>query len=431
MIPSSVAPVAATVGRSNDWRRASTTWMASPAAIASLAAPTARMYWSRPRLVSTGASIAASLAAPGPPLRAAGPASSAADGRCGPLERLEDGRLGDAVAALEVRRLGVERRDRRERVGEVVEHDDEVGLDERRHRDADRIALRERHGRLERGDRVVREGPDRATGEAGHALDRQDPATRHERADRLQRVARRRRLGREVRVVRRDGHRAGLDVRLAVADLEEPARTDAQERVPTEALAALDRLEQVGRPAVVEAKQGPDRRLEVGRTGRAQQDRVGGTREALGLRQTERIGGGHPGEPLRIKNGLRLQGRKAEPSAVPPSFGVCRTHGSPGSRVHSLVGVVPARTNRRVSGSTLRRVLVPFTARSSRCGREYGRVVGEPSSGVAGIARGRRGNGFEAGTREHGQRRIAREARVGDGPLAQEERAAGARLDAT
>ena len=49
----------------------------------------------------------------------------------GPLERLEDRRLGDPVAALEVGRLGVERRDRRQRVGQVVEDEHEVGLDER------------------------------------------------------------------------------------------------------------------------------------------------------------------------------------------------------------------------------------------------------------------------------------------------------------
>ena len=53
-IPSSGAPVAGSAGRSNDWRRARTTWIASPAAIASLATSTARMYSSRPRLVSIG-----------------------------------------------------------------------------------------------------------------------------------------------------------------------------------------------------------------------------------------------------------------------------------------------------------------------------------------------------------------------------------------
>ena len=44
--------VAGPIGRSNDWRRARTTWIASPAAIASLATSTAWTYSSRPRLVS-------------------------------------------------------------------------------------------------------------------------------------------------------------------------------------------------------------------------------------------------------------------------------------------------------------------------------------------------------------------------------------------
>ena len=278
----------------------------------------------------------------------------------------------------------------------------------------------QRHARLERRDRVVGQRADGPAGEAGHALDRQDPAARHERADGRERVRGGGRLAGQARVVGRDGHGPGLDVGLAVADLEEPARTDAQERVPPEALAALHGFEEIGRAAVVEAEQGADRGLEVGRTGRPQQDRVGGTREALRLRQTERIGCGHPGEPLRIKNGQSSQGRKAEPSAVPPSFGVCRTHWIPGSRVHSLVVVIPARTNRRVSGSTPRRVLVPFTARSSRCGREYGRVAGDPSSGSARAPLPRHGD-LEASAGKHWQRRVAREAWVRPRPLAQDE----------
>ena len=47
-IPSSCLPVAGSAGRSNDWRRASTTWIASPAAIASFATSTAWTYSSRP-----------------------------------------------------------------------------------------------------------------------------------------------------------------------------------------------------------------------------------------------------------------------------------------------------------------------------------------------------------------------------------------------
>ena len=101
------------------------------------------MYSSRPRLVSDGrdrrgAGAGASVALA--PSRRGPPAISAALGRDGPLERVEDRRLGDPVAALEVGRVGVERGDRRQRVGQVVEDEDEVGLDERRHRDADRVA---------------------------------------------------------------------------------------------------------------------------------------------------------------------------------------------------------------------------------------------------------------------------------------------------
>ena len=51
-----------------------------------------------------------------------------------PLEGLEERPLGDPVALLEARRVGVERGDRRQRVGQVVEDEDEVGLDEARQR---------------------------------------------------------------------------------------------------------------------------------------------------------------------------------------------------------------------------------------------------------------------------------------------------------
>ena len=90
----------------------------------------------------------------------------------GPLERLEDRPLGDPVAAVEVRRLRVERRDRAQLVAEVVEHDHEVRLDEARQRGAHRVAVGQRHGRLERRDRVVAEGADRAAGEPRHPVDR-------------------------------------------------------------------------------------------------------------------------------------------------------------------------------------------------------------------------------------------------------------------
>ena len=77
-MPVSGAFVAGFSGRSNVWRRARTTWIASPAAIASFATSTARSYSSRPRLdldpvLGNGRAAAA-------PRGAAAPIS-AADGR--------------------------------------------------------------------------------------------------------------------------------------------------------------------------------------------------------------------------------------------------------------------------------------------------------------------------------------------------------------
>ena len=151
------------------------------------------MYSSRPRLVPARLARArwrrsrGSPAAPFAP-RAASPGHLGRGRPRGPLERLEDRLLGDPVATLEVGRVGVERGDGRQRVGQVVEDEDEVGLDEGRRRDADRVALGERDGRLEGRDRVVGERPDGAAGEARHALGRLDAAARDEGADGRQRV---------------------------------------------------------------------------------------------------------------------------------------------------------------------------------------------------------------------------------------------------
>ena len=71
----------------------------------------------------------------------------------------------------------------------------------------------------------------------------------------------------------------------AVADFEQAARESAHEGVAAEALAALDRLEQVGGRAIVEREEGADGCLEVGVTRGAQQDRVEVVGEALGLGQ--------------------------------------------------------------------------------------------------------------------------------------------------
>ena len=124
----------------------------------------------------------------------------------------------------------------------------------------------------------------------------------------------------QVRRVRRNRDGPGLDAGPAIADFEQAARANAQERVAAQALATLDRLEEVSRTAVVEAEEGADGRLEVGRARGAQQDRVGVGGVTLGLRQADRIGGAHR-VASRIRNDLIVPGRKVVPSAVPPSFG--------------------------------------------------------------------------------------------------------------
>ena len=187
-------------------------------------------------------------------------------------------------------------------MGQVVEHDHQVGLEERGRGRPDRVALRQRDGRLEDRHRVVGERPDAAAGEARHALGRGDAATRDELADRLERIGRRRGLDREVGVVGRDVERARLDAGEAVAHLEQAPRPGPEEGVAPEPLAAFDRLEEVRRAAVVQAQEGTDRRLEVGRPGRAQQDRVRVRREALGLGQAERLVGAHRVGASRIRN---------------------------------------------------------------------------------------------------------------------------------
>ena len=238
----------------------------------------------------------------------------------GPLQRLEDGRLGDPVAAFEVGRVGVERGDRRQRVGQVVEDEDQVGLDERRRRDADRVVVRERDGGLEGRHGVVGDGPDGAAGEPWHPVGRFDPAAADELADRVERIGRGVRLDRQVGGVGRDRDGSGLDPGATVADLEESARADAEEGVAAQPLAAFDRLEEVGRIAVVEAQEGTDRGLEVGRARGAQADRVRVAGEPFGLAQADWISGGHRWAS-RIRYDRSSPGRKVVPSAVPPSFG--------------------------------------------------------------------------------------------------------------
>ena len=289
----------------------------------------------------------------GPGCRSTGRAGQFDRGRtCRPLQRVEDRLLRDPVPALEIRDVRVQRRDRRQRMGQVIEHDDEVGLDECRHRDADRVTVREWHARLERADGVVGESADRATREAGHAFGGQDLATRDERADGCQWIGRRRRLGREVAVVGRHGDGPGLDVGEAIANLEESTRTDAQERVASQALAALDRLQQVRGAAIIEAQKGADGGLEVGRAGRAQQDRVGGARQALRLGQAERIGCGHSMDPWNSRTASRLRDER-------PNLPRCHPHSAYAALMDARApGPIPSSSSFRLAptaGSLVRR----------------------------------------------------------------------------
>ena len=82
-----------------------------------------------------------------------------------------------------------------------------------------------------------------------------------------------------------DANRPGAGNGLAVSHFEEAARQDAQEGIPAQALAALNRLEQVGGRTIVKRKEGADRCLEVRIARGAQQHRVVFGGETLGLRQ--------------------------------------------------------------------------------------------------------------------------------------------------
>ncbi len=228
-------------------------------------------------------------------------------------------------------------------------------------------------------------------------------------ADRVERVRRLRRVDRQIRRVLADRDGSRQRPRNAVADLEQPPRADAEEAVPPEPLAALDRFEEVGRGrSVVEPQERPDRGLEVGRPRGAQQERVGVGREALRLRQAERIGCRHvvaSARPVRAGNQERpfVQGRKVVPSAVPPSFGDAALRDRRAERIRRsalpcIAGALrrsllrdgdPSRFGPEAPGSIhrrrrsgfhqppdlsadARRVLVPFIARSSRCPRSLG-----------------------------------------------------------
>ena len=159
------------VGRSNDWRRARTTWIASPAAIASLATSTAWTYSSRPRLASATRRRAwppcrPSCRAPFAPRHASRPQTAGRSARAprrSPPPRSGSGPRGpgrpvwsDAIAdSVWVRWSKTRTRS--------VSMNAAVGV-------PTGSASGSRHGRLEDRDRVVGERPDGAAGEPRHAL---------------------------------------------------------------------------------------------------------------------------------------------------------------------------------------------------------------------------------------------------------------------
>ena len=219
-------------------------------------------------------------------------------GTAGPLERLPHRALRDPVALLDPGRLRVERGDRRERVREVVEDEDQVGLKECRERHPHRVGSRERHGGLERGHRVVPQGADRAADESWHALDRERAPEGHERAQGVERIRRRHRGHRERAIPARLLDRPRLHARAGIVHREDPAGAHPEEAVPTQALAALDRLEQVSRPAVVEAEERADGGLEVGIARGAEEDRVRARRQPAHLAEADRVRHRHRASPF-------------------------------------------------------------------------------------------------------------------------------------
>ena len=245
----------------------------------------------------------------------------------------------------------------------------------------------------------------------------------------------------------------------AVADLEQPARTDAQERIAAEPLAALDRLEEVGRTAVVEAEERADR---------ASRGRPGAWRAGGSCRRWRRsrlacarlIGSAvliarpresettlssrdersclprcHPHSAMpHLRD--RRPGRWTWRSALPCIAGALRRSllagaaacgrrvRSGGSRVHSLPSSLrfPPATGslcRRSTGT--RPVHSPLFVMSREDGRpRRGRQALGRTPARSGL------DGLEADAVQDRQVRVAREAGIGRGALAQpEDRAAG------
>ena len=233
--------------------------------------------------------------------------------------------------------------DRADRVGQVVEDEDEVRLDEARRRDADRVGVGQRDGRLEDRHRVVGEGADGAAGEARHALEREHPAPADERAQRGQRIGGRKPLDRQVGSIGVDAQRPGLDRRHPVADLEQAARPDAEEAVAARAARrprptrggrpgrrrraagtprSASRGRRRGSPAGGSCRRSPARRLR-----RGQAERIGCRHRSVRLRRRC----GDPGPARRIKNDLRPRDERSCLPRCHPHSAICRTHLTDGS----------------------------------------------------------------------------------------------------
>ena len=178
-----------------------------------------------------------------------------------------------------------------------------------------------------------------------------------------QRIGDRERLDRQVRVVDRNLDRPGLDAGLAAADFEQSPRADAEERVSTEPLAALDRLEQVRRPAVVEPQEGADRGLEVGRARGAQQDRVRVGGQTLRLRQADRVGCRHRDWPRESRTTVRPRDERSCLPRCHPHSAMPHSRDRRAGRLRDDRSALPC-----IAGALRRSLLAPAT----RCRFAFG-----------------------------------------------------------
>ena len=217
----------------------------------------------------------------------------------GPFQRLEDRRLGDPIATFEVRRLGVQGGDRRQRVGEMVEHEHQIGLDEGGHGDPDGIALGQRHAWLERRHRVVASAPtappvNRGMPSAGRTR-RRGTKSGSRRAGPRPAASRPadRRIG-------RDRDRPRLDPGQPVAHVEQaPRPTPGTSSVP---VVRRPRPTRAGRPA--------RRRRDGGRLRSASRGRLGAWRAAGSCRRSRP--GASSGQAQRIGGVMRPASENAE-----------------------------------------------------------------------------------------------------------------------